>query len=268
MPDLRREDILSINQKGWDKVAPLFYGGTALPEYGPLAVTENELNLIPDLAGKRILELGCGSGHSLAYLSENRNAGELWGLDISEEQICFTRELLDKKGIPAKLYLCSMDENPGIPEDYFDLIVSVYSLGWTPDLPHTLELVHSYLRPGGMFIFSWEHPAYRSLRYEANIAEFVFETSYLDEGPALDPSWKGVQIVVHHRKMSTYLNAIIGSGLVIERVIESEPNTALMREQDFAPEKWYSIPRAQLMPTTFIVKAHKPLKISNNNRET
>ena len=262
MPDLRREAILSINQNGWNKVAPLFYGGTALPKYGPLVASEDELNLIPDLNGKRVLELGCGSGHSLAYLSENRHAGELWGLDLSEEQIGFAQELLAKKNIPAKLLMSPMDENPGIPEEYFDLVVSIYALGWTPDLPRTLALVHSYLRPGGTFLFSWEHPVYRSLRYESRIEKYVFETSYLDEDPTLDPSWKGVEIVIHHRKMSTYLNAIVNSGLVIERVIESEPNTALAREQEFAPEKWYSIPRAQLIPTTFIVKACKPIKIS------
>lgn len=267
MPKLIRDDILSINQKGWDKVASLFYGGTALPQYGPLAATEDELSLIPDLAGKRVLELGCGSGHSLAYLSESRNAGELCGLDFSKEQICFTQELLEKKRIPAKLFLSSMDENPGIPEDYFDLVVSIYALGWTPDLSRTLALVHSYLKPGGTFLFSWEHPAYHSLRYEMSISKYVFEASYLDESPELDPSWKGVEIVINHRKLSTYLNAIIQAGLVIDRVIESEPNMGLAREQDFAPEKWYSIPRAQLMPTTFIVKAHKPIKISTNNRE-
>ena len=268
MPDLRRENILSINQKGWNKVAPLFYGGTALPKYGPLAETEDNLHLIPDLSDRCVLELGCGSGHSLAYLWENRNARELWGLDFSEAQICFAKELLESKSIPAKFFLSSMDENPGISEHYFDLIVSIYSLGWTPDLSRTLKLVYSYLKPGGIFIFSWEHPAYRSLSYETSTAKYVFETSYLDEGPTLDPSWKGVQIVVQHRKLSTYLNAVIQSGLVIEKVRESGPNPALAREQDWAPEKWYSVPRAQLMPTTFIVKSHKPIKISNNNRET
>jgi SAM-dependent methyltransferase len=258
MPNLGREDILSINQKGWNKVAPLFHGGTALPKYGPLAPTEDELSLIPDLAEKRVLELGCGSGHTLTYLWENRSANELWGLDFSEEQISFTKELLAKKSISAKLFLSSMDENPGIPENYFDLILSIYSLGWTPDLSRTLALVYSYLKPGGMFIFSWEHPIYRSLRYDADIAKYVFETSYLDEGPALNPSWKEVEIVINHRKLSTYLNAMIQSGLVLEQVIESETNIALTREQDFEPEKWYSVPRAKLMSTTFIVKARKP----------
>ena len=44
----------------------------------------------------------------------------------------------------------------------------------------------------------------------------------------------------------------------LEKLIESEPNIAQAQEQDFAPEKWYSVPRARLMPTTFVVKACKP----------
>lgn len=259
MPELKREEILSINHKGWNEVAPLFHSGTALPKYGPMAATEDELNLIPDLHGKKVLELGCGSGHTLAYLWETKNVSELWGLDFSEEQISFTKEFLAGKKIPVKLFLASMDEDPGISRNYFDLVVSIYSLGWTPDLSRTLVLVNSYLKPGGVFIFSWEHPVYQSLNYEANIGKYVFENSYLDEGPVLHPSWKGVEIVINHRKLSTYLNAIVQSGLILEQVIESEPNMALAREQDFAPDKWYSIPRAQLIPTTFIVKAHKSI---------
>ena len=260
MPELGREDILSINQRGWNKVAPQFYGGTALPIYGPLAKTEDELNLIPELRGKSVLELGCGSGHSLAYLWQHRNAGELWGLDLSEEQIRFTKELLDEQSIPAKLFLSSMDENPGISENHFDLILSVYSLGWTPDLYRTLALVYSYLKPGGVFIFSGEHPAYRSLSYDPTISKYVFETSYMDEGSILHTSWRGVDIVINHWKLSTYLNAITQSGLLIEQVVESEPNIALASEQDFDPSKWYGVPRAQLLPTTMIVKASKPIK--------
>jgi ubiquinone/menaquinone biosynthesis C-methylase UbiE len=259
MSELKREEILSINQKGWNKVAPVFYGGTALPKYGPLAATEDKLNLIPDLHGKSVLELGCGSGHTLAYLWEHKNASELWGLDISKEQIRFTEDILEKKNISAQLLLSSMDENPGIPENHFDLVVSIYSLGWTPDLSRTLELIHSYLKPGGMFVLSWEHPVFQSLKYDVNTEKYMIEKSYLEEGPVLHPYWNGVEIVINHRKLSTYLNAIAKPGLIIEQIIESEPNLALAREQDFDPAKWYSVPRAKMMPTTFIVKARKPI---------
>jgi SAM-dependent methyltransferase len=261
MSNLQRDEILAINQRGWNEVAPMFYGGTALPNYGPLAVTEDEIRLIPDLRGKRVLELGCGSGHTLVYLWENKNASELWGLDFSEEQIRFTKELLVNKSIPAKLFLSSMDENPGIPENYFDLVVSIYSLGWTPDISCTITLVHSYLKPGGVFIFSWEHPVYHCLEYDDNLGKYIFERPYVKEEPQVHPSWKGAEMVIHSRKLSTYLNALVRSGLVLEQVIESEPNLNLAREQDFAPEKWYSVPRSRLMPTTFIVKAKKPTSL-------
>src|SRR5215468_1381985 len=141
MSTLNRDDIVHINQKGWNQVAPKFYGGTALPKYGPLTPTEDELHLIPNLGDGKVLELGCGSGHTLAYLWEHRNAKELWGLDLSEEQIRFTKEHLTEKGIPVNLFLASMDENPGLPQGYFDLVISIYSLGWTPDLPKTLALI-------------------------------------------------------------------------------------------------------------------------------
>lgn len=43
MSELNREEILTINQKGWNEVVPMFYGGTALPKYGPLVATEDEI---------------------------------------------------------------------------------------------------------------------------------------------------------------------------------------------------------------------------------
>jgi ubiquinone/menaquinone biosynthesis C-methylase UbiE len=221
-------------------------------------MTEEELHLIEDLKGGSILELGCGSGHSLSYLWKYRNAGELWGHDFSQEQLNLAHSFLEKENIPARLLFSSMDENPGIPEAYFDLVISIYSLGWTPDLLRTLSLVHSYLKPGASFVFSWEHPAYRSLEYEPNSGQYFFNRSYLDESPKIDPTWKSVEIVLQHRKLSTYINSLIKAGFVLEQLIESEPNLNLVTEKYLLPERWYSVPRARLLPTTIIIKARKP----------
>lgn len=254
---MRQEDILEMNRAGWDMVAPVFCGGTALPIYGPLAPTEEDLRLLGDLAGVRALEIGCGSGHSLAYMAAH-GASELWGIDLSQTQIELAATTLGERAWTAHLFRAPMETNPGVPESYFDLVLSIYALGWTTDLVRTLELVVSYLKPGGAFVFSWEHPVYSCLAYETG--RVVLSRSYSEEGPILQRSWSGVPIVMQRRKLSTFINGLTAAGLVIDRLVEGDLDDSRVREKDQAPDKWYSVPRARLMPTTFIVKARKPLE--------
>jgi SAM-dependent methyltransferase len=255
MDELDQQTILSINRNGWDKVAARFYGGLALPQYGPLAQTEDSLALLGQVAGMRVLEIGCGSGHSLAYLA-HQGAAELWGIDLSPVQIDLAESLLSEQGLSAMLFAAPMEENPGIPSGYFDLVVSIYALGWSTDLDKTFSLIHSYLKPSGILIFSWEHPAYSGLEYEDG--QYVVKRSYHAENPVIHPAWNGVEIVIHERRLSTFINTVIGAGLQIEQLVEPEFEPTLVNDNNHAPERWYSVPRAQLMPTTFIVKARKP----------
>ncbi|TMU87507.1 methyltransferase domain-containing protein [Bacillus sp. BHET2] len=77
---------ISINKESWNEAAPRFYGRNPLPEYGPLAPTEDEVQLLGSVKGNKVLDIGCGSGHSLEYMYRN-HASELWGVDLSSSQI-------------------------------------------------------------------------------------------------------------------------------------------------------------------------------------
>jgi hypothetical protein len=52
------EVSLATNREAWNHVAPRFHGGTALPEYGPLAPTENTLHLLDGISGIRAWNWG------------------------------------------------------------------------------------------------------------------------------------------------------------------------------------------------------------------
>ena len=244
-----------INRKGWNHVAPLFRGSTALPEYGPLAPTEDELGLLTGASISRVLELGCGSGHSLYYLGR-RGADELWGIDLSSTQIAFAQETLRPFAPKAHLIESPMESNPGVPQSYFDLVFSIYGLGWTVDLPATMALVSNYLRPGGRFILSGEHPVYGCLEW--NGTRYVVSAPYLSEGPREHRSWNGVPIVIQHRTLGTFIEQTIRAGLQIEALIETPVNVSAANQEQTDPSRWYSVPRARVMPTTFILKARKP----------
>jgi len=248
---------LAINRAGWDRVAPSFHGGTALPEYGPLASTEDTLRLLELTPDLRALELGCGSGHSLRYLAE-RGARELWGVDLSPVQVAFAEETLRAFAPRCHLFESPMEVNPGIPSGHFDLVFSLWGLGWTTDLPATLALVADYLRPGGCFLLSGEHPAYGCLEWDGK--QYVMSEPYFAEGPREHASWKGVPIVIHRRTLGTFVGQIVQAGLQIEALVECSFNADLANETHVDPARWYSTARARLMPTTFIIKARKPLQ--------
>ena len=44
-----------------------------------------------------------------------------------------------------------MEEEGDIPKGYFDIVYSIYALGWTSDLRKTLELIYSYVKPGKFY---------------------------------------------------------------------------------------------------------------------
>jgi hypothetical protein len=150
-----------------------------------------------------------------------------------------------------------MEVNPGVPLNYFDLVISIYALGWTTDLPATLAFVTAALKPGGCFLFSWEHPVYSCLAY-AN-KQYTIAQPYTRQEPVLRDSWCGVPIVQHKRTLATFINTVVCAGLHLEQLIEAEFNPALAQESHTDPSRWYSAPRAQAMPTTVIIKARKPI---------
>ena len=243
--------MLQINKEGWEKSATRFFGRTALPELGPLAPTEDDLNLFGEIEDKVVLDIGCGSGHSLQYMG-NRGASELWGIDLTTKQIETATELLAKQQAKLNLIESPMEENPGLPTNYFDIAYSVYALGWTVDLEKTLANIHSYLKPSGIFIFSWEHPMHDRLRREDS--KFVLEKSYLNEGPEYNEAWNH-SVIIYHRKLTTYINTLIKVGFEIERVIDDVVLPEVVPEGNDL--RWYSVEKAKLVPATFIIKATK-----------
>lgn len=244
--------MLDINKNGWNKVANQFFEGSfEVFGYGPYMPDERELNLLGNIEDSTILEVGCGSGHSLEYFARN-GARELWGVDLSSEQIKIAKEVVSELDIPIHFIEAPMEVIPGLPNNYFDKVVSIYALGWTVDLQKTLGNIYRCLKKNGELIFSWEHPLHTILRYEND--RFVLSDSYLNEGP-IETYWKGVPIVMHRRKVGTFVNHLINAGFIIDQLVEE---SKVPDDDKSSPSRWYSGERAKITPSTFVIKCHKP----------
>ncbi|MEI5907638.1 class I SAM-dependent methyltransferase [Bacillus spongiae] len=242
---------LEINKQSWDEAAHRFFGRNPLPDYGPLAPSEDELNLFGDVTNLNVLEIGCGSGHSLRYMDQ-RNAGELWGLDLSKKQIEAAKTVLKNCHSPVHLFESPMEDNPGLPTNHFDIIFSIYALGWTTNLDKTFANVNQYLKKGGIFIFSWEHPIYNRVSNENST--LLFNKSYHEEGSYYHEAWSEPAVMQQY-KISTYINTLINNGFKIERMIEDVRLTKEDIQRD--SNRWYSYEKAKALPTSVIIKSQK-----------
>lgn len=245
--EMDKYEVHRTNTAFWSTAGNELLGATALPAWGNFFPSEDKLRLLGALTGKSVLEIGCGGGHSLKYAADS-GAADLYGLDISEEQIGRAREYLASQGINAKLVCSPMEEECGLPTDYFDLVYSVYGIGWTTDLNRTFERVRSYLKKDGIFVFGWSHPIHKCVSIEKG--RLVFDNSYFDE------KWYSAnigdrEIMLSNRMMSTYVNVLADSGFVIEKLVEEiDRERAAASGSDFGR-------KALMLPTVFVIRARK-----------
>lgn len=250
------ERTVAANRQYWNGHADSWFGTTALPVYGEMCPTEEELHLFGDPAGKKLLEICCGSGHSLKYFAQ-RGARELWGVDFSQKQLENAAGLLRESGCQAKLVCGEMEKDLGLPQGYFDYVYSIYGIGWTTDLEGTFRRIASYLKPGGVFVFSWHH----TLNYCAGWTpegshgwegeRIPLTRSYFDEEPFVMPV-DGTEIILRNRKISTYVNALAQAGFLLERMVEETSREALGKTPGSFKER-----KAHMLPISVIFRAWK-----------
>ena len=248
-------NILMQNKKSWEIVSRHFNGVDALPSYGPFTQTEDvNFNYLKIFILKKYSILAVEVDTLLLYMA-NREVSEIWGVDFSESQIAAAEETL--KGLQPHLFCSPMEKDINLPKEYFDYVYSIYAIGWTTDLAATFNLIHSYLKVGGSFIFSWDHPLYAHLGSEDG--KIYLKSSYQEEGMTTYETFKGedAPMVIHKRKMSTFLNELIKANFTIHSVTESD---VPLKYKDIEPEvsdRYYSLYKAKKLPTTMIIKAVK-----------
>jgi len=94
-----------------------------------------------DLAGKRILDVGCGKGRFARILHDDEPQAEIWGLDISEQMLRF---------VPAGIHTRagSMTELP-FDDASFDGAYATESLEHAVEIERTVSEICRVVKPGG-----------------------------------------------------------------------------------------------------------------------
>lgn len=146
------------NRVYWDEVNAPRYAepgrrdwATEEISWGVFRVPESQLRALPeDLAGKDVIELGCGTAYFSAWLA--RRGARVTGIDNSAEQLKTARALQREHGLDFPLIHGNAETVP-VPDDSFDLALSEYGASIWADPYRWVPEASRLLRGGGELIF-------------------------------------------------------------------------------------------------------------------
>lgn len=180
--------------------------------------------LLPDLSGKRVLDLGCGYGWHCIYAAE-RGAASVLGVDLSEKMLAVARE---KNQYSQVQYCCAAMEDVEVPGESFDLVLSSLALHYVKDYIPLVRKIANLLSAGGQFIFSVEHPIFTAqgsqdwFRDETGTIRHFPVDSYFYEGERI-ANFLGASVTKYHKTLTTYLDGLLTNGFRLLRVVEPQP---------------------------------------------
>lgn len=123
--------------------------------WGLWRIPEADLQVLGTVAGKDILELGCGAARWSIALA--RHGARPVGLDISPRQLSHARRLMDQAGIEFPLVEASAEDIP-VENASFDIVFCDWGAMTFSDPRRTVPEVARVLRPGGLFAFATGTP--------------------------------------------------------------------------------------------------------------
>lgn len=185
-------------------------------------------SLLPNLQGKKLLDLGCGTGEHLQYYAQY-GAKYLVGIDLSQSMLTKAEQKLSKlihNKTAYRLYQLPMQQLNNLTEANFDIITSSYAFHYIEDLEALLTAIYAKLTPNGTLIFSQEHPIVtcyiEGYRWEKdnNKQQVAYRLNHYRQEGERQRKWFQQPFKTYHRTTATIINTLIKVGFTLQQIAE------------------------------------------------
>lgn len=184
--------------------------------------------MLPDFQGKAVLDLGCGFGWHCQYAIE-QGAASVVGVDLSEKMLAVASE----KTSPKIEYIRRSIEDVEFTEGSLDVVISSLAFHYLASFDAIARKVWTWLKPGGDFVFSVEHPLFTAQGSQdwqrdaqGKIQHFPVD-NYFYPGQR-EANFLGETVIKYHRTLTNYFSALLQNGFEIRDVAEPQPSAEML----------------------------------------
>lgn len=194
-------------------------------------------SLLPEVAGKAVLDVGCGDGTYTAWLADR--GADAVGIDLSREMVNTARET---HGDRAKFRQADITDSLSFAEDqHFDLVLCQHVFSHLRDVSDPLAEFARVLKPGGTVVLSTHHPFHDHLVVADQTYPDTREIDGMDLNPVVVPEsdeqtyneteafeiyWGGSGSsnpgTYYRRPLSDLLQPVLDAGFELQRIIEPD----------------------------------------------
>jgi SAM-dependent methyltransferase len=176
--------------------------------------------LCEPVAGKQVLDLGCGEGYCSRMLRQR--GAHVVGLDVSERMIELARQAERTQPLGIR-YDVADAVKVDLGDASVDLVLAVFLFNYlsVEQMHQTMVNVHRMLRPGGHFVFAVPHPAFAFMRRPAPPFYFdVGSAGYFSDRNTSFPGriWKregnALDVQLVHKTLGDFFEGLRMAGFV------------------------------------------------------
>ncbi|NUR09595.1 MAG: methyltransferase domain-containing protein [Nocardioidaceae bacterium] len=215
------------NRRDWDAYADEYQAehGGFLGDvdfvWCPEGVRESGAQVLGDVSGRRVLEVGCGAAQCARWLTTR--GAEAVGVDLSLRQLQHARRIDEDSGVAVPAVAATATALP-FADASFDVVFSAFgALQFVADAALAVAESARVLRPGGVFAFSVTHPVRWSMPDDPTAEGLVVTSSYWDRRAYVETDDDGtVTYAEHHRTLGDWVTLLADAGFRLTRLLEPE----------------------------------------------
>ncbi len=206
------------------------------------------LALAGEVAGKRVLDAGCGEGRFARMLAER--GATVTAFDFSPRMIEHARAAGAANPLGIEYLVADMTDLSRFADGGFDLAVAYLSLIDVPDYAQALSEIARVLRPQGTLQFSIVHPCFlppgatweprKPGMIPIRDADKLYKKidNYFPARELRFRMWPTapVETINYHRPLSDYAHACRAAGLLIRDIVEPVPAAEVLAQRDYLRE--------------------------------